>query len=78
MGINPGGPHASLEETGGRGSRRWPTLYDWNATPPAPRANLSAEQQALLAEINRSMLGEMLEGLFSVLAAISNLSDLDG
>lgn len=65
MGINPGGPHASLEETGGRASRKWPTLYDWNATPPVPRGNLSAEQQALLAEINRSLLGEMLDGLFS-------------
>jgi len=65
MGINPGGPHASLEETGGRTSRPWPTVYDWNATPPAPRGNLSAEQQALLAEINRSLLEEMLEGLFS-------------
>lgn len=65
MGINPGGPHASMEETGGNGSRRWPSLYDWNAAPPAPRGNLSADQQRLLATINQSLLSEMLEGLFS-------------
>lgn len=65
LGLNPGGPHASLEETAGRPKRRWSSLYDWNATPPVARGNLSAEQQALLADINRSLLSEMLDGLFS-------------
>ncbi len=65
LGMNPGGPHASMEETGGQGSRRWPTLYDWSAAPPVPRGNLSADQQRLLATINQSLLSEMLEGLFS-------------
>ncbi len=65
LGMNPGGPHSRFEETGGRGSRRWPTLYDWNASPPVPRGNLSADQQSLLADINQSLLREMLDGLFS-------------
>ena len=65
MGLNPGGPHASLEQTAGTLRRRWSSLYDWNVTPPMPRGNLSAEQEALLAEINRSLLSEMLDGLFS-------------
>lgn len=63
LGINPGGPHASLEET--TNNRKWTSLYDWTATPPVPRANLSAEQTVLLAEINDSLLQEMLEGMFS-------------
>lgn len=63
MGLNPGGPHASLQATSNE--RRWTSLYEWDATPPAPRANLSAEQEVLLKKINRSLLEEMLEGLFS-------------
>lgn len=63
MGMNPGGPHASLQVTSNE--RKWTSLYDWDATPPVPRANLSAEQDALRAEINHSLLEEVLEGLFS-------------
>lgn len=63
MGLNPGGPHASLEFTSSE--RKWTSLYDWDANPPAPRANLSAEQEALRANINHSLLEEVLEGLFS-------------
>lgn len=63
MGLNPGGPHASRQRTSN--GRRWTTIYDWDANPPAPRANLSADQEALRADINHSLLGEVLEGLFS-------------
>jgi hypothetical protein len=66
MGINPGGPRASLQ------SRRnnldhtaWTSLYDWSATPPRPRGNLSPNQQSLLSDIQESLLQEMLSGLFS-------------
>ncbi|SPT60532.1 DEAD/DEAH box helicase [Actinomadura madurae] len=63
MGLNPGGPHASLQLTSNE--RKWTSLYDWDATPPVPRANLSAEQETLRADINHSLLEEVLEGLFS-------------
>ncbi|MGY4100432.1 DEAD/DEAH box helicase [Nocardia sp. R16R-3T] len=63
MGLNPGGPHASLEFTSN--GRKWTSLYDWDLTPPEPRANLSVEQEALRADINHSLLEEVLEGLFS-------------
>ncbi|MER6936443.1 DEAD/DEAH box helicase [Nocardioides sp. NPDC127514] len=63
LGLNPGGPHASLEETSNE--RKWTSLYDWGATPPSLRGNLSAEQGVLLADINNSLLQEILEGLFS-------------
>ena len=63
MGLNPGGPHASLQVT--TNERKWTSLYDWDATPPAQRANLSPEQEALRADINDSLLEEVLEGLFS-------------
>lgn len=65
LGLNPGGPHASLQETTDRLKRRWTTLYDWDTSPVAPRANLSAEQSDLRSRINQSLLGEILEGLFS-------------
>jgi hypothetical protein len=65
LGLNPGGPHASLQETAGRLKRRWTTLYSWDASPVAPRANLSAEQDELRTKINHSLLAEILEGLFS-------------
>ncbi|QLY33304.1 DEAD/DEAH box helicase [Nocardia huaxiensis] len=63
MGLNPGGPHASLAHTSN--GRKWTSLYDWDATPPMLRANLSAEQEALRADINHSLLREALDGLFS-------------
>ncbi|MFI2486875.1 DEAD/DEAH box helicase [Promicromonospora kroppenstedtii] len=63
MGLNPGGPHASLQLTSNE--RRWTSLYDWGATNPVQRANLSAEQEALRTDINHSLLEEVLQGLFS-------------
>ena len=65
MGLNPGGPHASLEETKPEGGQSWTTLYDWQTQPPTLKANLSVDQKALRGDINRSVLNEILEGLFS-------------
>ncbi|MGI5499359.1 DEAD/DEAH box helicase [Lentzea sp. CA-135723] len=66
MGINPGGPQASLQKRGrGATEVRWTSLYDWELKPPRPRGNLSAEQDALLSSIQDSLLTEMLQGLFS-------------
>ena len=65
LGLNPGGPHASLEETSGQARRRWISLYDWDANPIAPIPQFSDEQRELFGRINRSLIGEMLQGLFS-------------
>ena len=54
-----------MRETAGKIKRRWTTLYDWDATPVAPRPNLSAEQDELRSEINHSLMSEILQGLFS-------------
>lgn len=65
FGMNPGGPHASLRQTDEKMSVPWSALYDWNTTPPTPKANLSDPQKNLLGEIRRSLEEELLEGLFS-------------
>lgn len=63
LGLNPGGPHASLQKT--TDARSWTTLYNWDTLPPTPRAHLSVQQQELMARINQSTVNEVLEGLFS-------------
>jgi hypothetical protein len=66
MGINPGGPHARLQKTvENKAERSWTEVYDWSVTPPRPRTGLSDVQQQLLEEINSSLMGETLDGLFS-------------
>ncbi|MEU0509064.1 DEAD/DEAH box helicase [Amycolatopsis sp. NPDC006125] len=66
MGINPGGPRASLQSRGNqRDHTTWTSLYDWRATPPRLRGSLSPVQQSLLADIQDSLINEMLNGLFS-------------
>lgn len=66
MGMNPGGPHAGLQQTSDRrDAARWTTLYAWESTPPRPRGGLSQEQQRLQINIEESLLHELLEGLFS-------------
>ncbi|MGQ0778296.1 MAG: DEAD/DEAH box helicase, partial [Pseudonocardiales bacterium] len=66
MGMNPGGPHAGLQQTSDRrDAAKWTTLYDWAAIPPRPRGGLSPEQQRLQSNIDESLLNELLEGLFS-------------
>lgn len=66
LGMNPGGPHAPLQQAGdARDAPSWTTLYDWEASPPRPRGGLGPSQQRLQAEIEESLLRELLEGLFS-------------
>jgi Lhr-like helicase len=65
LGLNPGGPHASLQQTEGRPKQRWTTMYDWDLTPVAPRASISPDLSALRAEINQSLMTEVVNGLFS-------------
>ena len=70
IGVNPGGPRASLQQTSDRrAAPRWTSLYNWNVTPAAFRGGLSQEQQSLRADIQDSLLKELLEGLFSAGAA---------
>lgn len=64
-GINPGGPHASLQQTRGKEPQPWASLYDWGTVPPRPKAGLSDPQHALLQDITDSLRKELLEGLFS-------------
>lgn len=63
LGVNPGGPHASLQHS--HDEMNWTSLYDWEANPPRPRVNLSPAQEVLRDEINESLQQEILEGLFS-------------
>lgn len=65
LGINPGGPKASLQSTAGTAPRGWTTLYDWKESPPTPEPHLSPEQVALRSEIIESLREEVLDGLFS-------------
>ncbi len=65
LGINPGGPHARLRGTSEDPSVSWSELYDWQLTPPAPKAGLTDPQKSLLGDIRRSLEEELLEGLFS-------------
>jgi hypothetical protein len=66
LGVNPGGPKASLmEQRNGNTTTAWTALYDWNATPPTPRAGLSAVQQSMLSSIQESLEQEIIDGLFS-------------
>lgn len=65
LGVNPGGPHARLQQTQGTASKPWTDLYDWHTSPPRPRAGLSDAHDALRGEIQDSLKRELLEGLFS-------------
>jgi len=62
LGMNPGGPHASLRE---RGGDKWSSLFNWSAKPVAPRNGLSASGQSLIEEISASLESEILEGLYA-------------
>lgn len=62
LGMNPGGPHASLRE---RSSETWSSLFNWNAKTVTPRPGLSASAQLLIADIGASLESEILEGLYA-------------
>lgn len=62
LGMNPGGPHASLRETD---DESWASLFNWDARPVQPRGNLSISQKALIEAIGASLESEILEGLYA-------------
>lgn len=62
LGMNPGGPHASLRE---RGGDSWSSLFNWDAKPVVPRSGLSTGGQSLIEDINASLENEILEGLYA-------------
>lgn len=65
LGMNPGGPHASLRETSEDPAVPWSELYDWQAGPPSPKPGLTDPQKELLNNISSSLEEELLQGLFS-------------
>ncbi|GIG27358.1 DEAD/DEAH box helicase [Cellulomonas denverensis] len=65
LGMNPGGPHAGLQQTREKAPRPWTSCYDWDATPPAERGGLTPAQRTLLQDIQQSLIKELLDGLFS-------------
>lgn len=62
LGMNPGGPHASLRE---RGGDNWSSLFNWSVTPVVPRSGLSPTGQLLIEDISASLESEILEGLYA-------------
>lgn len=62
LGMNPGGPHASLRE---RGDETWSSLYNWSANPVKPRGGLTVSAQSLIEDISASLESEILEGLYA-------------
>ncbi len=62
LGMNPGGPHASLRGTDDKG---WASLFNWDVSPVQPQGNLSIDEQSLLQRINASLESEILEGLYA-------------
>lgn len=68
LGMNPGGPRASLQQTDppeGQPARPWTGLYDWDTSPVSRRTNLGTDQEDLKRLIDQRLITELLEGLFS-------------
>lgn len=64
LGVNPGGPHASLAQTADSSKQRWSSLYSWGEVPRA-KSSLSDPQERLLDQVQESLGKELLDGLFS-------------
>ncbi len=64
MGINPGGPAASRQQTKDQPPTSWSKLYHWDPSP-SPKTDLSIAQQVLLDRINICLEKEVIDGLFS-------------
>ncbi|MFB7511741.1 DEAD/DEAH box helicase [Streptomyces sp. NPDC056144] len=72
LGVNPGGPHASLQETAyakGSAPASWSSLYRWpddsrGKVREETASMLSSQQQTLREEIWESLRRELLMGLF--------------
>lgn len=67
LGMNPGGPRASLQQTKEREEfrRTWTSLYDWSQSPAVPRDSIDAPQKDLRQDIRESLVSELLSALFS-------------
>ena len=69
LGVNPGGPMASLQQTKPRkyvDTTPWSSLYDWrtDGPKPVPDALLADPQRELRESIRESLSSELLSGLF--------------
>ncbi len=64
LGAHPGGPAPSLQEHDGA---HWTDLYDWQASPPAPRpaGRLTPAQQSLAERSRGALLQEVQLSVFS-------------
>ncbi len=68
IGVNPGGPHASLQRTTAykddQGSS-WSTLFDWKSQKVNLRAGLSMSELEVWGRIEERLKSEVVDGLFS-------------
>lgn len=67
MGVNPGGPKASLQRYQPRegAEQRWAALFDWEESPVSRRTGLSEGQDRFVDKIEWSCEDELLDGLFA-------------
>lgn len=63
IGVNPGGPAPSLQET--KSGRPWSTLYDWEASPPRVRPSLDHESDDLLRRIQTALGTQVVRTVFA-------------
>lgn len=64
IGMNPGGPRATLQQTNEKTPTPWSHLYRWEPAGDA-RTGLSTTQEDLLRGINESLEEQVVDGLFS-------------
>ncbi|MHA7286575.1 DEAD/DEAH box helicase [Arthrobacter sp. MDT3-44] len=64
MGINPGGPSASLQRTDEKTPSSWSLIYRWDPSP-ARKSDLSTAQTKLANAIDEALQKEIIDGLFS-------------
>lgn len=64
MGINPGGPSASLQQTDEKVPSSWSLIYRWEPSP-ARKTDLSTAQKKLEGAIDKNLQKEIIDGLFS-------------
>ncbi|MFB9166537.1 DEAD/DEAH box helicase [Arthrobacter psychrochitiniphilus] len=64
MGMNPGGPSASLQQTDEKDALSWSHIYRWDPVP-SRKIDLSTPQNRLEAAIDKNLQKEVIDGLFS-------------
>lgn len=68
LGMNPGGPKASLQSTpasNGSPSTHWTALFNWNGSEGIAAGGLSPAQTRLAEDIESSLFREIIDALFS-------------